>query len=362
MSNSLSNWFGFGWNQISEPTELPDIFPMPIGLADFVRIDVVSIYAKILTDVLERTHGLNDDQVALMWDSCVMSSARTGLITVLAQAMADKSELFLVYEKAVGVVRLATGPEQITIRADYAKEGESKVGIFVSFKSFHRSDMVKFYTTLNYATVSALYKSMNLSKSIQLKMSDLRKSVSLADAADAKVQAQALAKALGAGRDVLLDADDEITSAVPDLSATKASVEFITQKLSFYLGLPEAYISGEQTAGIGSTGENDMRAVERGLKAYFYAVLKPVVEALFGLTVTYKSQDFRQIESASEILKTFALIDESLISSDNKRKIINQLLNLPEDAKGDPVAPVVVAPAATRPTVPPRAPAPEVVA
>ncbi len=346
--SSLAEWFG--WNNTVVSDELPEIYPMPVTSGDFISTEIVAIYSKILTDVLERTQGLSDDQVALMWDSCVKSSSSDGLITRLAKAMANKQDLYLVYERALGVIRVATGSEQQQIRTDYETQTESKVGTYISFKNFDRSDMVKFYIGLEYYTVASLYKTMNLSKSIQIKISDLRGSVSVMDSAEVKAQAKKIADALGAGRDVLMDAKDEIENAVPDLTAVKESMGFLLDKLAFYLGLPDSYITGEQTTGIGSTGENDMRAVERGLKNYFFSIIKPTLQALFdGVKLSYKSQDFRQIENASNILKTFALIDDTLISSDNKRMIINRLLDLPAGSKGDPAPKVLPAPATDLP-------------
>lgn len=330
---SLSQWFG--WNRTESGDEIPEIYPVPIMAGAFVDTDIVTIFSKVLTDTIERTQGLTDDQVALLWDNCVKSSKSDGLVSLLAKSMSAKGELFLVYEAAVGVVRVATSEEQGQIKADYAKQGQSKAGVYISFANFKRADMVKFYLGLEYCTVASLYKSMNLSRAVQLKVSDLRSSVSLADADDAKVQAQRVAQALGAGRDILIDAKDKIETAVPDLSATKEAIAFVVSKLSFYLGLPDSYLTGIQTGGIGSSGENDMRAVERGLKSYYFSIIKPTLEALFGVKTAYKSQDFRQIESAGDILKTFALIDDTMVSADNKRMIVNKLLDLPEDAKGD---------------------------
>ena len=110
----------FGWNRPTiESEELPEIFPLKISQSDFVKTDISAIYGKILTDVLERTHGLTDDLVGLMWDSCVKSSASDGLITRLSMAMAEKQDLFLVYEPAVKVVRIATQQEAVQIRAEY---------------------------------------------------------------------------------------------------------------------------------------------------------------------------------------------------------------------------------------------------
>jgi hypothetical protein len=117
--SSISEFFG--WARPCESEEIPEIFPVSINQVDFVKADVVTIYTKILTDVLERTHGLTDDQVALMWDNCVKSSLADGLVTMLAKAMSDKQDLFLVYDKAVKVLRVATSDERQKIEEDYKK-------------------------------------------------------------------------------------------------------------------------------------------------------------------------------------------------------------------------------------------------
>lgn len=346
----FSEWFS--WSSTGKTEELPEIFPFPIKQLDFVRCDVESIYSKILTDVIERTHGLKEETEALLWDSAVMTNAQEGLVSLLAKAMTDKQDLFLVYEKAVNVVRKATATEEAKIREDYKTKRVSESGVYVSFKNFQRSDMVKLYSALEYCTVGGLYKSANLSKAIQIKIEDLRKSVSLSDAAGAKTQAAEIAKSLAAGRDVLLGEKDSVETSKPDLEATEKSIMFLNERRSFYLGLPASYMTGVQTTGMGTTGENDTKAIERGLKSYFVSIVKPVLELLFSVKLSYKSQDFRNISGAMEVLKTFDLVSGELISLENKTKILNSLLDLPEDSEGDeqeaPAAPATPPVVATR--------------
>lgn len=333
---SLSEFFG--WGSSSDSTDLPEIFPISISQSDFVDIDVVSIYSKILTDVVERTSGLTDDQIALLWDNCVKSSKQDGLVTLLSKAMSNKKDLFLVYDKPLKVLRTATSAEQAKITEDYAKQATSKVGVFISFQNYVRSDMVKLYSGLDFCTVASLHKSMNVAKAVQLKFNDMRSSVSLTDSTEVKAQAVKIANSLKNGKDVMLDAKDSIETAKPDLTAVNEAIELINQKRSFYLGLPAAYITGEQTGGLSSTGESDTKAIERGLKNYYFSIIKPVLEALFdGAVLSYKSQDIRNILGSMEVIKTFTLSDDELISKENKTMIVNQLLGLPEDAKGDPV-------------------------
>ena len=176
---------------------------------------------------------------------------------------------------------------------------------------------------------------MNLSKAIQLKISDLRASVGNVDAADINSQAQSLAKGLGNGKDVLLDAKDSIDTSKPDLTATNSSMEFIAQKRSFYLGMPASWITGLSPKGLGDSGEATAKDVERGLKNYYFAIIKPVIETIFGVKTTFKTEDFFGLSVALETLKTFEVTSDELMSSDNKRVFINKLFGLPDDAKGD---------------------------
>ncbi len=339
---SLSTFFS--WTSDDAATgELPALYPIALRKEDFINVDLVNIYSKILTDVVERTHGLKDESKSLLWDNCVMSESSDGLITLLCSAMADQKELFLVYKPALKVIRKATSQEQEQIKADYQKAGKSSVGIFISFKKYHKSEMLKLYADLEYCTIDALNKSLNLSKALQFKMSDLRGSVSLSDSTNVKAQAKAVADSLSDGKNVLLDAKDNIITQMPDLAAVENAMRFIDQKRSFYLGMPASYINGIAPKGLGDTGEGDAKSVERGLKSYYDSIIKPVLEAIFdGTKVTFKSDNSGQIASSLEALKTFDITSDELISAENKLKIINTLFDLPEDSVGDAPEPVEV--------------------
>lgn len=322
----------FKWNVVTvEDTELPDIFPLSINKVDFIKTDVMTIYSKILTDVLERTHGLSDEQMDVMWDNCIASEAGDGLITRLAKAMTDKRDLFLVYDKSLKVLVEAKTDVAEQIRKDYKTKGQSDLGVYVSFKNYSRTDMVSLYSGLEFCSVASLNKSMNVSGSIQFKVSKLRGDIATTDSAAAISQAKTVARTMGQGRDVLIDGDDVIETSKPDLTSTEKSFALIDNKRSLYLGLPAAYINGLLTGGIGSTGEADTKAIERGLKSYFHSVMKPVLKALFSITPRYKSQDTRQIDQGLEAMKTFELTSDDLMNRDNKVRVINQLFDLDED-------------------------------
>ncbi len=323
---SISSFFGFRTSGTSE--ELPEIFPLSVALDLFVKTDLITMYSKILTDCTERTQGIPEKVSPLMWDNFLQNESCEGLITLLATAMAQKSDLFIVYNAALGLLRRADNKEESQIKEDYKLNGKSDVGTFLSFKHYRRTDMVKLYSSMEYCVVSSLNKTMNLSKAIQIKMADMRSSVSLSDSSEAITQGQNIAKALSNGKDVMIDAKDVIETGTPDISPIEKSITFLDSKRSFYLGLPLSYINGEQTGGIGSTGEADTRAVERGLKQYYISILKPVVEDIFDIKTSFKSNDFRQISSALEALKVFELVDDSLLDQKNKQLIIQKLFDV----------------------------------
>src|SRR5690606_8524222 len=103
---------------------LPEIFPLSLVADDFIKTDLLSTYSKILTDTVERIHGLNPDQEKLLWDNCVQNENSIGLVTMLANAMVEKQELFMVYKPRVEVLRDATCEEKEQIRKEYKKQGE----------------------------------------------------------------------------------------------------------------------------------------------------------------------------------------------------------------------------------------------
>lgn len=332
---SLGTMFGFGTGEILGNYELPLIFPMAMNEGDFIRNDLETIYAKILTDVLERTQGLEPDQAAAMWDNCLANENSKGIVSLLSTAMYERTDLYLVYDKALKFARLANQAERAKISEDYKKQAYSSVGVYVSFKDFKKTSILKLYSVFEYLTICSLHKSMNLSKAMLIKISELRSSVSLTDSKKAEAQAKQIATQLGEGKDVLIDAKDIIESPIPDISSIEKAFSFINEKKSFYLGLPKSYITGEQTSGMGSTGEQDTKAIERGLKNYYQSIIKPLLTSLFGVELTYKSQDFRQITQGLTALQTFDLISDTHISSENKTKIINQLFDFDNEAGQD---------------------------
>lgn len=329
--------FGFNFEFGAKSTEaaLPPIYTMPITSNVFIDLDLKNLFKRILTDSIERIQGIPEAAQPLLWDSCLASNSSKGLVTLLAEAMVNKSELFLVYDKSTGLVLKAKPDEERQIKDDYEKKASSSVGIYVNFKNNDKIDMIRFYSGLAFCTASSMYKSMNLANAIQIKPKDLRKSVSVANAGLAQAQGVAIAEALKKGKDVLIDAEDTIETAKMDSEPAKNMDDYIDRKLSLYIGMPAAWISNADGASLGDSGNRNSRDIERGLRIYYFSVWKPVLEALFGKKTSFKSEDFTNASLGLQALKDFELTDETYLSRENKTLLINRFFALPDNEDGD---------------------------
>lgn len=334
----MAGLFGFGAGAAQTDDELPDIYSLNVQELTYVETDTMTIFSKILTDVVERTQGIADKALPLLWDNCLKSSTGLGLISLLAESLTKKSELFLVYDPAIDVLRKATSEETVKIREDYKAQAKSDVGVYLDFRNYVKTDMIKLWSTLDYNTVGGMYKAGKLSEAIQFKIKDLRSAVSLNDTAIAKKQAKDMASHLKKGKDILLDAGDSVESAKPDMTPITTSMDIINQRRSLYLGLPASYLTGEQTGGLNADGGADAKAVERGLKPYYFSIIKPVIESIFGSKTSFKTQDFDQIAGALNALKTFEVTSDEYLSQENKRLILARMLDLDEKTIGDDAA------------------------
>lgn len=311
------------------------IFEFETRLDAFVRANVMAIYRKLLTDCVKRTEGIDDKNMHAVFDNCAGSESNKGLISYLAEAMACQADLFLVYKE--GVLRRADSNEQEKIRKEYKENTKSKSGAFITFRNLEMSDQLKVYACLEYAILCNLHKSLNLAKAVQYKFSEIRKSVSLMDKDEVLNQAKDLAEALRAGKDVSLDKEDEITTAKIDMGPTKEATLFLDTKRAFALNMPLSWITGEQTPGIGSSGEQDTRAVDFGLSHYHISIVKPSFKEVFQDDVSFKSHDFRMFKTGFEAIKTFSLgATNNYISIQNQRLIVSKLFDVKNDMEGQP--------------------------
>lgn len=333
-------WFDFlnPKTKINNGNEIADIFPLALAKSEFIHNDIISTYTKILTDTIDRTSGIPKKAEQYLWDNVTGDGNQHGLITMLAVAMAYKKDLYIVYKPGIEIIREATREEEKQIKEDYEKLGKSKTGVFVSFKHYKRTEMLEIWSAFEFCLLAGMNKQLNISKALLIKIDQLRSSVSLNDSDVATKQARDIASALGRGNDVLIDKNDSLELTSVNMDASKSSMDFLAQKKGWILSLPASYLTGDQTGGIGSTGENDSRAVENGLKQYFLSIIKPVCDLLFNVDCKFKSRDFRNMTTALEVLKTFDLVSDENISRTAKQEIVARVFDLDQDEEEKNIA------------------------
>jgi hypothetical protein len=244
-----------------------------------------------------------------------------GLISLVVDAMYRRAKVYLVYKS--GVVSTATQAEQQEVYQKIKNGQELKNEVVIDFKNFDTTDLLKIYAGILYKALETANTGMNMSQSIILKIKDYRGTISVASSGEAASQGKAISKGVKRGKGVMVDAGDTIELPTFDIKPTEGSVIFINGMTANALGFPLSYINGALTTGISTTGEADELAIDRGLKYFFYAIFKPIVDNLFGLNVQMKIDNWRTLAAVSNLVPVIEC--SSIISEERKEELVEEL-------------------------------------
>jgi hypothetical protein len=327
----MSNWFSkfFPSHDVSDEIKHP--FQLCITKDDYVRMSLVLLFERIFTDTLPFTRGLTEKHLMVLHDTAAYPKTNKGLFALVAKALVSRGDLFLKYFPEFDVLREATYEERNLIIADYEKVGRSPNALAVSFVDYWRAILLNAYAGLEYSTMKHTNSLLGLSEALIIKIEDARKSVALSDASIAKAQGKLVADALRKGNAVLLDSGDMVELPSVDVSTVDASFTFLSKKKAEIIGLPLAYLTGEQTAGLNADGGADSKAIEKGLESIFDSILKPIYEKIFGVETDFQSKDKGQADSALNTLETFDRTSDDFLSKEDKREIIRSMFELGEE-------------------------------
>ena len=302
-------------------TDLIAPFCVEMKAADFVDFKVITLYAKILRRCYAKSSGLSDEQAANLWDSVDLGDAQHGIINKVSFAMAKKKELILF--KDGGIVREAEQTEADQIKKDYEERGRSDKGVYLNFKKYAMTDVLRLYIAFIFEIIRGAWVNVNLTKALQLKIADARKTIAASDAADPMQVASNVVSALKDGKSVFLDAGDEVKTTDLQTQAIKDAISLVYGLLAGELGVSTSFICGELTSGMAVTGEADVNANEDGIKDFFNSVFKPIMDKLFGVSLKFKSDNWRRIKEFAQIIpfvETSEYIDE-----EKKRELLERL-------------------------------------
>ena len=302
-------------------TDLIAPFCVEMKAADFVDFKVITLYAKILRRCYAKSSGLSDEQATNLWDSVDLGDAQHGIINKVSFAMAKKKELILF--KDGGIVREAEQAEADQIKKDYEERGRSDKGVYLNFKKYAMTDVLRLYMAFIFEIIRGAWVNVNLTKALQLKIADARKTIAASDAADPMQVASNVVSALKDGKSVFLDAGDDVKTTELQTQAIKDALSLVYGLLAGELGVSTSFICGELTSGMAVTGEADVNANEDGIKDFFNSVFKPIIDKLFGVSLKFKSDNWRRIKEFAQIIpfvETSEYIDDA-----KKRELLERL-------------------------------------
>lgn len=302
-------------------TDLIAPFCVEMDIKDFVDFKVITLYAKILRRCYAKSSGLSDEQAANLWDSVDLGDAQHGIINKVSFAMAKKKELILF--KDGGIVREAEQAEADQIKKDYEERGRSDKGVYLNFKKYAMTDVLRLYMAFIFEIIRGAWVNVNLTKALQLKIADARKTIAASDAADPMQVASNVVSALKDGKSVFLDAGDEVKTTELQTQAIKDALSLVYGLLAGELGVSTAFICGELTSGMAVTGEADVNANEDGIKDFFNSVFKPIMDKLFGVSLKFKSDNWRRIKEFAQIIPFVETAE--YISEEKKRELLERL-------------------------------------
>ncbi|MDR2426835.1 MAG: hypothetical protein LBD46_06645 [Endomicrobium sp.] len=306
-----------GMESASDKSVFDNPFPFDARITEKVFIDfcIENLYKKILTDCFSNSRGLPEDVKPFFWDTVVKSygesNADKGLISLLSKAMLNQDDLLLIYKS--GVLRVATPSEQNEIKDGFKNNRPYSNGFYFTFKDYTLTEILKMLYAFQYVILSATYSNINVSKAIQLKIHDFRALIANNEKENPKKQGKELVEGMSEGKPVMFDELDSIELAKIDMSATETAISFINGLIAFYLNSPMSYVNGILTSGISTTGESDEIAIERCLTSFFYPIFKPVVDKLFNLKISFKSNKWRKFAAISSLMpfvETSTLLDD----------------------------------------------------
>lgn len=296
-------------------------FALALASADYIKLATKALYKKILTDCLTRTDGLKENTLQLYSDSCLATEVNEGLISILVNHIYQKDKGYIIYDPALNLLRETKDQKE----REQIAAGQLKNAVVCDFSKFTEKDLIALFYSLIFSTLSGLNTQINISKTLLFKFKDLRKLVSKAAADSLIPDAKKLNEALKNGKSIMIDAEDLIEAMKLDIGPINTAQEFLQGQIAGIINQPISYITGALSSGLSNTGEADSSANERGLLNYFYSILKPVSDQLFGVDVKFISNNWRVF---SEKLNALPIIETSeYISEENKTKFAEDIFN-----------------------------------
>ena len=315
------------WRTRDVLTDLPAPYRLTVDEAAFLNFKVKWLYEKILKRCYALSAGLDEDKARALFDSVELGDATVGLIGLVARALTDKTELILVND--AGIVRVAEFNEAEEIKKDYAARGRSEKGVYLNFAKYTLTDILKCYMELIFEILKAERVNVGLAQALQVKINRMRETISTSNADDPMKQAKNIVDALKGGKSVAIDAGDVIQTTDLQTQAVKDALLMVYGMLASDLGVSLSFVCGELTSGLSVSGEANANFDESGIRDFFITVFKPIVEKLFGVSLRFKTDNWRKVREYAQILPYIE--SSALLTDKQKEQLAVELMGVGEE-------------------------------
>lgn len=322
--------FGFNGKEKTsiEKEDLKLAFDLNVNERDFVNYMVADLYQNILTMTFDKIifpgkESFKDNIISSFYDNYSVENIQKGIIKNLSIAMERTEPVFFVNasisEKEV-IVR--TGTSEELEKYEEAK-GNVKKQIKMDFSKFHQAKLLKIFYQMIYWIIRATNTNVKISNSVLVKIAKLRELVAKEDADDVIIQAKEINNALKQGNSIIADKDDSLDRLEINSQSSKDALNEVFNLISGLIKMPISFLNGELTTGLTQTGDSDNLAIERGLKNYYYMILKPIIEKLFEVRCAFSSDNTAKLKTLISMLPQLEL--STLLTDEEKRAIIDNL-------------------------------------
>lgn len=303
-------------------------FNLSLKETEFVDYMVSDLYQSIFTMCFDKIifpdaeKDFKDKITPSFYDNLSVEGINKGIIKNLAYGIVQNQKVFLVNASAGDNIIVRQGTQEELQK--YEKEqGNIKNQIQMDFTKYNQSKALKLFYSMIYWIIRATNTNVKISNSVLVKIAKLRELVAKEDADDVIKQAKEINDAIKRGNSIIADKDDTMERLEINSQATKDALDVAFSLVSGLIKMPLSFVNGELTTGLTQTGDSDNLAIERGLKNYYYTILKPCTEKLFDTKTRFTSDNTAKLKTLIGILPQLEL--STLLTDDEKRAIIEDL-------------------------------------
>ena len=303
-------------------------FDLSLNEKNFVDYMVSDLYQSILTMCFDKIifpdaeQDFKDKITPSFYDNLSVEGINKGIIKNLAYGITQNQKVFLVNASAGDNIIVRQGTQEELQK--YEKEqGNIKNQIQMDFTKYNQSKALKLFYSMIYWIIRATNTNVKISNSVLVKIAKLRELVAKEDAEDVIKQAKEINDAIKKGNSIIADKDDTMERLEINSQATKDALDVAFSLVSGLIKMPLSFVNGELTTGLTQTGDSDNLAIERGLKNYYYTILKPCTEKLFETKTRFSSDNTAKLKTLIGILPQLEL--STLLTDEEKRAIIEDL-------------------------------------